>query len=161
MQSSLHQINITYIPAEDRLLMRATTQGGDEYRIWMTRRFTKLLCDIVDQTMNKHGGAPVIGAEDKTRQMFKSEAFKKKFEEDKSTSYPLGENGFLAFAIKTGNNATGDLYLEIMPEKGQGVTFSLNKQLQYMLYTLLSQGIARADWSLTGSTGNPASNQPH
>lgn len=161
MQSSLHQINITYIPAEDRLLFRATTQSGDEYRIWMTRRFTKLLCNIVDQTMNKHGGAPVIGAEEKTKQMFKSGAFEKKFEEEKSTSYPLGESGFLAFAIKTGNTPAGDLHLEILPEIGQGVTFSLNKQLQYMLHTLLSQGIARADWSLTVSSETPTSSQPH
>jgi hypothetical protein len=160
MTDKLHQINVTYSGKEDRLLLRVTTIKGNEYRIWLTRRFTGLLFNILNKAMEQHGGAPSIGSEDQTKQMFKSGAFEKKFEEEKSKSFPVGEGGFLAFVIKTGNTQEGNLHLEILPEKGQGVTFNLDKQLQYMLHNLLSQGIARAEWHIT----NPesiSSNQKH
>jgi len=146
MNDKLHQINVTYHGKEDRLLLRVTTQKGDEYRIWLTRRFTGLLFSVLKTEMDKHGGIASVGTNQKTRQMFKAGAFEKKFEKEKTVNFPLGEQGFLAYGIKSSSTPKGDLLLELLPEKGAGVTMNLNKSLLYMLHNLLSQGLIKADW---------------
>lgn len=146
MEDKLHQMNITYSTREDRLMLRVTTQAGDEYRIWLTRRFTGLLFKVLENEMDKRGGIAAIGNKQQTRQMFKAGAFEKQFEEEKSINYPLGEEGFLAFGIKSANKQNGDLMLELLPEEGQGVTINLNASLLYMMHNLVSQSLIKAEW---------------
>lgn len=153
MTDKLHQVNVTYSSKEDRLLLRVTTQKGDEYRVWLTRRFTVILLDILTKEMDKRGGAPSIGSSQQTKQMFKAGAFEKSFEQEKSINYPLGEVGFLAFAIKSTNTGKENLHLEILPEQGAGVTFNLNKSLLYMLHNLLTHGINKAEWHIASNEG--------
>ena len=142
----LHQLNVTYSNKEDRLMLRVTTQLGNEYRVWMTRRFTNLLFNVLKKEMDRHGGVVTVAASKQTRQMFDAGAFNKPFEHEKTVSLPLGEQGFLAYGIKSHDSQGDVLVLELLPEKGQGITLNLNKTLLYMLYNLLSQGIVRAEW---------------
>lgn len=146
MIDKLHQINVTYSAREDRLLLKVATLKGDEYRIWMTRRFTGLLFNVLNKEMDKHGGIANIGTDEETRKLFKAGAFEKSFEHENTTGYPLGEQGILAYGIKTTVSNEGNLVLEILPEKGAGVTINLNKPHLYMLHNLLSQGVGRAEW---------------
>jgi len=148
MSDKLHQINITYSNKEDRLLLRVTTIQGDEYRVWLTRRFSGLLLGSLNKEMEKYGGSPTIASSQQAKQMFKAGAFEKVFEEEKSSNYPLGESGFLAFGIKTAETPEGNLHLEVLPEKGVGVTLNLNQQLLYMLNNLILQGISTAQWQI-------------
>lgn len=142
----LHQINVTYSGKEDRLLLRVTTQAGDEYRIWLTRRFSGLLFRVLEKEMDKFGGPVSLGSQQKTRQMFKAGAFEKQFEPGETARFPLGEQGFLAFGIKTRNTGEDNLLLEILPEQGEGVTINLSPSLLYMLHNLLAQGMMKAEW---------------
>jgi hypothetical protein len=156
----LHQLNVTYSSKEDRLLLRVTTQQGDEYRIWLTRRFTTLLLNVLNNEMDKFGGAAKIGSDPKTRDMFKAGAMEKSFEQEKVINYPFGKEGFLAYAIKTAGTSKGNIQLEILPEKGQGVSMNLDKPLLYMCHTLLDQGISQAEWYIPGSQ-DPVSRRVH
>lgn len=146
MNDKLHQINVTYSNKQDRLLLRITTTAGDEFRIWLTRRFTTLLFSILGKEMDKYGGAVSLGTRQDTKKMFKAGAFEKRFEPDKTVNFPLGDEGYLAYGIKTGNSAEGNLNIEILPEKGQGVTFNLHPPLLYMMHNLLTQGVIEASW---------------
>lgn len=145
----LHQVNVTYSGGEDRLLLRVTTRLGDEYRIWLTRRFTAMLLALLDKAMDKYGGSASLGSSSKTKAMFKAGAMEKAFDEDKTTNFPLGKKGFLAYGIKSADTPGGNLHLEILPEKGAGVSLNLDKPLLYMVHNLLTQGIARAEWQLS------------
>ena len=149
MIDKLHQINITYSAREDRLLLRITTKKGDEYRIWLTRRFTTALNELLIREMDKYGGIASVRENRQTKKLFKEGAFEKSFEKEKSVQYPLGEDGFLAFAIKSTNTREGNLHLELLPERGKGVTMNLDKSLLYMFYHLLTHGIGRAEWHIT------------
>jgi len=146
MTDQLHQINIAYIDKEDRLLMRATTTNGDEYRVWFTRRYAGLLMDIINKSMNERGGVTTLGSAPQTTDMIKDGALEIPFENN-VTNYPLGEKGVLGFGIKTNITEDKILNLQLLPENGQGVTLNLNDSLIYMFHNLLSQGIARADWN--------------
>ena len=41
--SQIAQVQITFAAAEDRLLMRMTTNAREEFRFWLTRRFVAAL----------------------------------------------------------------------------------------------------------------------
>jgi len=147
MTDKLHQMNVTYVPTEDRLLLRISTMQGDEFRIWLTRRYTGLLFNVLNKRMDKSGGVPTVAASDDTRKLFQAGAMEKKYE-DGDKKYPLGEHGILAFGINSGDTQDGNLQLEIFPEKGQGITINLNDALMYMFSNLLNQGVDQAGWKL-------------
>lgn len=147
MTDQLHQMNVSYIPKEDRLLLKISTKQGDEYRLWLTRRFTDLLVNVLKKEVDMCGGMASIAASDETKRMFKEGAFEKGYENDSST-YPLGENGILAFRINTGRDQNDNLQLDLSPEKGQGISLNLNKSLLYMFNNLISQGVEQAGWNL-------------
>ena len=148
MTDKLHQMNISYIPKEDRLLLRISTLQGDEFRVWLTRRYTGLLFKILNKQMEKSGGVPTVAASDETRKLFKAGAMEQKYTGD-SSNFPLGETGFLAFRINTGESPDGILHLEISPEQGQGITLHLTNPLLYMFTNILNQGIDKAGWQLS------------
>lgn len=153
MLSRLHQMNVTYARKEDRLMLRVTTKNGEEYRLWLTRRYTALLLKILQKRMDQYGGAPTLASAQETRKMFKQGATEKKFEAEKSVNLPLGEEGILAFRINSDVTRNGTLALQLLPDKGEGVTLNLSKSLLYMFYNMISQGTAQAEWRLDAGVG--------
>ena len=147
MTDQLHQMNIAYVPKEDRLLLRVSSRSGDEYRVWLTRRFTGILIDVLNKEIDKSGGVPTIASSQETKKMVKEGALEKSYDND-SANYPLGESGVLAFRLNAGKAQDGSLKLELSPEKGKGITINLNKALLYMFYNILTQGIDQSGWRL-------------
>ncbi len=156
--NKLHQINMQYSNVEDRILLRTSTENNDEYLFWLTRRYTKLLMDIFDKEIDKRGGTTTIGAKKETTSLLNEGAFEKPYVEETPKNHPLGEDGVLAFGIKTGTDDNGNMVLIIQSESGQGITYNLNDTLIYMFYSLLTQSIARAEWDI-GKLSQDASNK--
>jgi hypothetical protein len=148
MTDQLHQLNINYVPVEDRLMLRINTLSGDEFRVWLTRRFTELLLNLLVKEIDKYGGIPTLASTPETNKLFKQAAMEKKYEEENISNYPLGEVGYLASKINYKTTADGNLTLEILPEKGKGITLNLNKSLLFMFYNLLTQGCTQSAWRL-------------
>lgn len=148
MTAPLHQLNINYFPNEDRLLLRITTRQDDEFRVWLTRRFTAVLMDVLNKEIDRRGGLPAVASRPETRRLFQEGALEKPFEEQASRRFPLGDAGFLASRIGTRDQPGNNLSLELRPEAGQGVTLNLDQSLLFLFYNLLTQGVGRADWSL-------------
>jgi len=153
MSSSLHQINISYIPEQDRLLLRASTSEQNEYRIWLTRRFSALILKILDKQINNAGGMHKIASEQETLSQLKQGVFDKNYQEDTARKFPLGEDGVLGYQINSCTNQKGKLTIQLLPQQGEGLNLTLNDSLLYLLHTLLEQAILQADWSL----GTPSS----
>lgn len=147
MTDPLHQINVSYVAKEDRLLLRVSTRGGDEYRVWLTRRFTGLLLGVLRKQMEKYGGAPTLASSGETRRLFHQGVMNQSYDAG-SGHFPLGEQGILATRIKAGQASDDRLALRILPEDDQGVTLNLDKTLLYLFYNLVTQGIDRAQWTL-------------
>jgi len=159
--NKLHQINMQYVNKEDRILLRTSSENNDEYLVWLTRRYTKLLVDILDKEIEKRGGTTTLGSKKETTKLFKEGAFEKPYVEETPKKHPLGENGVLAFGIKTGTDDQGNLSLIIQSESGKGITYNLNDTLIYMIYSLLMQSIERAEWNLGRFSENTSNNQLH
>ena len=54
MSASLHQLTLTFDPGEDRMLLRIGTAENTEYRLWLTRRFVKVLWEALMKTMDSN-----------------------------------------------------------------------------------------------------------
>jgi hypothetical protein len=148
MTDKLHQINAQYSNKEDRILIRTSTESNNEYLIWLTRRYTKLLLDILNKEIEKRGGTTTLSAKKETKKFYTEGAFEKPYAEEKPKNRPLGEQGILAFGIKTGADENGNLILELQSETKQGITLNLNDAMLYMFYSLLTQSIERSEWQI-------------
>lgn len=148
MQNALQQINISYVPNEDRLLLKARTSDENELRIWLTRRYTSLLLNVLVQQMDKAGGIVELASNKTTLQQFKGGAFTQGYQPHAQQNFPLGENGVLGYRINTGKNTDARINLQLLPESGEGLNLVLDKSMLFMFYNLLEQALVHAEWNL-------------
>lgn len=148
MADILHQINAQYSNKEDRILIRTSTKNNNEYLVWLTRRFTKLLLDILYKEIEKRDGTMSSSYIKEPKKIYTDGDFDTPYTVEKSINQPLGNSGLLAFGIKAGTNASGDLVLEFKSETKEGISLTLNDTLLYMFYSLLLQSIKRSEWQI-------------
>ena len=159
--SKLQQINVRYINTEDRILLRASTSNHEEYLVWLTRRYSALLLDKLNKEIESRGGTNEISSKQETKSLFNQGAFEKPYNENEAVTRPLGENGVLAYALKTGNDDNGNLIVEIQSQDGKGITYHLNDALLYMLFSLLTQCAHSANWQLDRNSLSTDDHQIH
>jgi hypothetical protein len=146
--SSLQQINVSHEPEQDRLLLRASTAAGAEYRLWLTRRYTALLLQVLQRRINAAGGMQQLAASSQTTKHLRQGALEQPWDDSRSPSFPLGADGVLGYSISTGDLEGGLLNLQLLPREGQGLNLTLDQSLLYLLHSLLEQSVLQADWNL-------------
>lgn len=160
---SIQQFNATYVPTEDRVLLRFNTTDLAEYRLWLTRKMTLHLLDeggqrsvdnIARSTLPAAEGAasaPTPAAA-RTIDAFQQEALKQRL--DMKTEYraanklPLGAEPVLIIdtTIEILEGGLIDLCLELANKRKLNL-----KQPASMLNSLrllLQQMVETAGWSL-------------
>lgn len=148
MQNNLEQINISYSPNEDRLLLKARTVDASELRIWLTRRYTSLLVNVLVQQIDKAGGMLELASSKATLDQFRGGAFQHEYQPQQRQHFPLGENGVVGYRINAGTNADARFNLQLLPEEGEGLNLALDKSMLFMFYNLLEQALLHAEWNL-------------
>jgi hypothetical protein len=150
----LHQINLGYSPEEDRLLLRINTTGKTEYRLWLTRRYVKLLWKMLTKSVDRLPDVQAQAAPE-TRAAVKSfqreEArqaanYSKKFE-DSEAKRPLGEAAVLLTGVRVSPGGKGT-QLTLQAKNGPAINLSLEKKLLYSLCDLLISSTKQAEWNL-------------
>lgn len=165
---NIHQVSVSYVMEQDRLLMRLNCKEGGELRAWLTRRLALGLMPVLNKTageqMTKVAGIGLSAAslEDKRQQMvtaFEKEASLRKG--DFETPYqaqahapadiPLGPEPLLLTEVKMTLMGNGQLRLEMF-EKFAGQDANRNFQimmdapLSNGLLKLLHQGLQQSRW---------------
>lgn len=148
MNNAIQQLNMTYVPEQDRLLLRVSTTGDAEYRIWLTRRYSALLLQVFVEQIERAGGFQELASRNDTLERLRGGALGQSYAPPATLRFPLGEKGVLAFRITVGKEPSGAINLQLLPESGQGVTFTLDKPMLYMLYNVLEQALAQTEWNL-------------
>lgn len=156
MTGALQQLNITYNPVEDRLLLRANAGSAGEFRIWLTRRYSTLLAKVLADMIEKEGGMRELASSRDTINQLKGGAFEQEYQppfdsdngRQTSAALPLGADGILGYRINANRKPDGILNLQLLPEHGPGLNFDLNRTILFMLYNLLEQGLAGAEWNV-------------
>ena len=152
---AIHQIQFAYNEQQDRVLMRVSTTEGDEFRFWLTRRFSTHLWGLLIQMLEQDG--PV-------RQQFDTDAkrtvlgirhegfaqqgnFSAPFEE-REYRKPLGDEPLLLARAEGKLREDGTYLLRLHPQPGQGIDMALDAQLLHLFSKLLNQVVAKTDWGV-------------
>lgn len=148
MSSTLQQINLSYSAEEDRLLLRVSDGELSEFRVWLTRRYTELLCGMLMEEVNKAGGVQELASSKETLHGFKHGAFTKEYEGSGRHQFPLGEAGVLGFRINISHSEPAITNVQLLPQQGQGITLTLGRSMLFMFYNLVEQALLQANWGL-------------
>lgn len=154
----IHQLQITFDPAEDRLRLRLTTTAGEEFRLYMTRRFLRLLWPELTKTAEVTAAVksptPVARREvvafEREKALAESD-FKTPFQEPSAESprrFPLGEAPFLATRAQVRVERAGAYRLTLDPQTGRGIELGLDDRLMHSFCRLIESAGRGADWDL-------------
>ncbi len=147
MTEQLHQLSLSYSAEEDRLLLLIATEQQDEYRIWLSRRFTGMLLEVIKQIIDDFGGLQDLGVSEAVQSMFKSGVFDEPQQEN-TGSLPFGEDGILAYGIKTEQLNHTQYAIELFSKDQKKISFSFDKANIIMLQNLLMQSLLKTDWKI-------------
>ena len=169
--SHIDQIQISYVPDEDRLLLRLSTQAQEEFRLWLTRRLVKLLRPALDQSLAAQPRIQTQASAEARQELLRFEHEKVLRAADFHTPYratekqlPLGPQPLVVTRISLRRQDDGGVALLLTPSQGQGVDLALTPALLHSLVALLDSALAQSDWTLhepnlaaTAPTATPVS----
>ena len=163
MTSTLHQITMSFLAEEDRMLLRLGTTDKTEYQFWLTRRFVRVLWSALIQTLEnepdlkadlqpkaKKAVAAMEHQEAVSAADF-SQSHEKGYEDKTSGSGPLLITGG---SVKPGMGGVSQLALQT--KGGPDVNLTLNKKLSHGLCKLLFETSRKAGWDLDLVVGDAA-----
>jgi hypothetical protein len=152
----LRQLKIDFNPEGDRLLMQLSTSEGAEMRLWLTRRFVKLLWPLLVQLAEDASPRIKTQANPEARKALLSleheqavarADFSKPYEAEPMTM-PLGAEPLLLVRIQTGRDPSGLPVLALHPTQGQGLTLSFDSVLLHSVCRLLQAAVKKTDWDI-------------
>ena len=160
---NIHQISVTYVPEQDRCLVRINSQGGEELRLWFTRRLVLGLMPHLMRTageqMLQHTGPAVLAApvEQQRQQMLASfqkeaDAYKGDYQtpfKAEASALPLGIEPALITEIQLTLLPSGKVDLQMMGKTAaqtRNIKLGMTPQLMQGLLHLLGEAIKKSDW---------------
>ena len=145
---NIRQIQVANDSVQDRLVLRIGTQGNEEIRIFITRRFLRELWPHLTAMLAGHLGAqPLPVAAGEAGAGGAAATFSEPFRDDNST-YPLGANPLLASEATL--EAAGEGVCRLLLREGRERSFSLNlnSDLLQALCAMLRAASKQAAWNL-------------
>jgi hypothetical protein len=152
----LHQLKIDFDAEQDRMLMLIAASEKVEVRMWLTRRFVKLLWPLLVKLAeeasprirtqpNPEARKALLSIEHE--QAVSKANFSKPYD-DSSRATPLGAEPLLLARIQTGHDPNGQPVLAMHPSEGQGVTLTLDPVLLHSVCRLLQAAVKKSDWDM-------------
>jgi len=165
---NVHQMSVTYLSEQDRILLRISTTEGEEMRLWLTRRLMLGLWPVLKQAVAAgavlQGQAATPLTDAATRQMlteFQREAslqssdFSKPYAAQ-DAALPLGPEPLLVGEVqltplRSPQGQQLRIHFREKPGAGasqRGFQLELAPQLSHGLVHLLEQALQHAQWAL-------------
>ena len=152
----LHQLKIDFVAEQDRLLMLIAASEKVEVRMWLTRRFVKLLWPLLVKLAeeasprirtqpNPEARKALLGIEHE--QAMSKADFSKPYDAGPSER-PLGEAPLLLARIQTGHDRNGQPVVALHPAEGQGITLTFDSVLLHSVCRLLQSVVKKSDWDM-------------
>lgn len=163
----IHQLSVTYQAEQDRILLRVNSTGGEEMRLWLTRRLMHGLWPLLgrlhtDQVIQAEPSGSAVDRDDEELKRLFAEFRREEFLQraDFATPYedkprlPLGSEPLLVTDVDATPLANGRLRLGFNERasvsgaaKARGFQLELDPGLMQGLMHLLEQALARSQWS--------------
>ncbi|WP_048438856.1 hypothetical protein [Caenimonas sp. SL110] len=161
----IHQLSVTYIAEQDRILARINTDASEEMRLWLTRRLMLGLWPLLSKLLTRHllklesAGTSLETADEGLKQMladFRKEEFLKDADFDtpykeQQAQLPLGEEPLLVTDVEASPLPNGRLRLGFNERTAHAQTprsfqMEMEPKLMQGLMHLLEQALARSQW---------------
>lgn len=156
---NIRQLQVSYLPDQDRLLARINTQDNAQIRLWLTRRLVQRLWPgLVRATetatlerMAERPSAAVVGEArgmmtEMAREAALSQAdFETPFANEAET-LPLGPEPLLITRIDLVPQANGILRVAMRQDETRGIEMNMSDQLLHAFCTLIQKEVAKAEW---------------
>ncbi len=165
---NIHQVSVSYVQEQDRLLIRINGKEGGELRAWLTRRLALALLPVLHQTatdqMKKIAGPsePAVNLEERRQQLlaaFKTEAslrsgdFETPYQDQQGQpeGLSLGPEPLMLTKVTVTLMGGGQLRLQLFEKLSARATLRnfelmMNAQLTNGLLHLLHQTLQRSQW---------------
>jgi hypothetical protein len=154
--AQINQLQMKFVPAEDRVLFDIKTADLKAYQLWLTRRYMLLLWKVLEQTLGflEVPVQEIAKGAESVKQKFKKEQSEKR--ETMSSNYgidmtqhPLGENPLLVTRISVQKLSESSHNL-ILHGGGNEQSFKLtvNRAMIQSLQRLMIEVAQRAEWDL-------------
>lgn len=167
---SIHQIQVRYDPAQDRLLLQVLTQDRQLLPMWLTRRLAMRLMPHLRRTT---AAAAVAGASPRAtvlpdaQQMLAQASREKALKSaDLQTPFdagearrPLGDEPMLPVSIDLSTPVGSGLAMTFRSEAGQSVEIKLGRDHALVMVELIESALAKSEWGIAADsapTGPPA-----
>ena len=162
---NIHQLSVTYLPEQDRILARVNTTAGEEMRLWLTRRLLVGLWPLLSRLLAEHllkleaAGSSLAAADEDLKKMladFRREEFLQQADfdtpyHDKQHRLPLGDEPLLVTDVDASPLPNGRLRLSFNERPlntGEPRSFQMEMEPKLMqgLMHLLEQALAQSQW---------------
>lgn len=158
---NLRQINLSYIEAEDRLLLRMNTTDGAEFRFWLTRRIAVDLLARLESAERKQLGGVIAADFPGSRAIAEFQREVAVGQADFSSDFvpgrqlPLGEPPLLVVGI-TCQPEADQTALSLLLATRQRLDLMLDRKMLHCLVTLTVSAASTADWGIDGPVKEPS-----
>ena len=161
----IHQLSVSYLAEQDRILVRINTSASEEMRVWLTRRLLLGLWPLLSKLLTKHllkleaAGTSLETADDGLKKMladFRKEEFLRQADfdtpyQESQATLPLGDEPLLVTDVDASPLPNGRLRLgfnERPPQSDKPRSFQMEMEPKLMqgLMHLLEQALARSQW---------------
>ncbi|MDP6968273.1 MAG: hypothetical protein QGG88_04075 [Gammaproteobacteria bacterium] len=157
MTNSIAQFNIQFDAVEDRLQLRVLSTDDKEIRVWLTRRYVRLLLQTMSEQLPEdsqvklqksqldHGSTATDDSEG-----ISDSQFDEQYKGTEDTALPLGADPVLVSNIACREQTDGNLALVLGQQHEDGVKMqmSLSTELAENLVQMLLQAARVAEWDL-------------
>lgn len=155
MSDGLHQINASFDPLQDRILLSIRTVDGTEFRFWITRRYLLLMWGMLGRLATQFAGARAKGdplVREALSELAHHEAHR---DADFGAAYaggrqhPLGADPVLLAKIGLKQDPAGRTTLSLHPGQGPGADIGVDERITHLIAGLLQNAAITAQWQLT------------
>lgn len=160
---NIHQISVNYVSEQDRCLVRINSHGGEELRLWFTRRLVLGLMPHLTRTageqMQQHTGPAVLAAPVELQRQQMLVSFQKEadaYQGDYQTPFkaeasalPLGKEPALITEVKLTLLPSGKVDLQLIEKttaQTRNIQLGMTPQLMQGLLHLLGEAMKKSDW---------------
>jgi len=152
----INQVNISYLPAEDRLLMRINTSDTAEFRLWLTRAVVARMLTGLSQSQELLMGSkarktanPLLhrAIEQFDREASATEPVIMTQFEATASRYPLGQEPLLVVRLDV-TTKTDHVSFAFLLSSNQLLTINLTSGMVASITRLLHEALRNVDWNL-------------
>ena len=164
----IKQLNGTYVAPEDRILLRVSTDAGEEIRLWLTRPITLQMLGAIRAAAARAIAQKFPPLVAQTVAEFEQQSVRAQTRLDdpflSGAKFPLGDTPALVVQLAA-NEKSNDLSMDLTLPQGNKVNLCLPHQLAQQFGVLLERIQENAGWKLdlteahapaAGSESDPA-----